>query len=433
MTSLTRSIDDTVDAAVERLRDELTTFLQSLVRIPSLPGREQAAQRFIASKYRDLALDTEIVPSERAALEGHPAFYDDGIPFIDRLNVIGRWKGSGGGRSLILNGHMDVVPPGDPAKWSRDPWNGDVRDGCVHGRGACDMKAGLSAALFAVQALKSLGLAPSGDVILESVIGEESGGIGALTTIVKGYRADACIIMEPTALNVCTVQSGALTFRLTVHGRAAHACLKSHGVSAVDEFAPIVEMLLRLGEERHRDFRHPLFEDPSNIAPISIGTVRSGEWHSMVPDLLVAEGRFGVFPGESIDEARAVLSAALDEIAASSPWLSEYPPELEWFEGQFESGETAPDAAIVETVRRRHEEVTGTRPAIRGVTYGADLRLFTRHAGIPTLLYGPGSIERAHAADELVPIEEVITCTKVLARTILQWCREPASPDESGW
>lgn len=421
---------DAADAAVEELRDQLTAFLQALVRAPSTSGHEQAAQRLIAGKYREMALSTEVIASDRRELEAHPAFCDDGVPFVERLNVIGRWKGTGGGRSLILNGHMDVVPPGDSSKWTDDPWSGELRDGRIFGRGACDMKSGLSAAVFAVQALESIGIVPAGDVLLQSVIGEESGGVGALTTIVHGYRADACIIMEPTELDVCTVQSGALTFRLVVHGRAAHAALKPQGVSAIDEFAPIVAMLQRLNEERHRSLSHPLFEDPSNVAPISVGTVRSGDWHSSVPDLLVAEGRFGVFPGESVDEARAVLTAAIAEQAASSEWLSKHPPLLEWFEGQFESGETAPEAAIVRAVREGHERVTGTLPPIRGVTYGSDLRLFTRHAGIPTVLYGPGSVERAHATDEFVPLEEVLTCTKVLARTILEWCCE--SPRESG-
>jgi acetylornithine deacetylase len=415
-----------IDAAVDGLRDELTTFLQTLVRTPSMPGAEQETQRLLADKYRSLGLATEIVASERSELERHPAFCDDGIPFVDRLNVVARWNGTAGGRSLILNGHVDVVPPGDAAKWSRDPWSGELRDGCVHGRGACDMKAGLTAAVFAVQALRSMGVAPAGDLTLQSVIGEESGGIGSLTTIVRGCRADACIIMEPTSLDICTVQSGALTFRLTVHGRAAHAALKSHGISAIDEFAPIAIAIGRLNHERHRDRKHPLFTDPSNIAPISIGTVRSGDWHSSVPDLLVAEGRFGVFPDESTEEARAALSAAVAEAAASSRWLAENAPVLEWFEGQFESGETASDAPIVGAVQHCHEQLTGHRPALRGVPYGADLRLFTRHAGIPTLLYGPGSVDNAHAADELVRIDEVVTCAKVLARTIVHWGGGPA-------
>lgn len=426
MTSLSDSVDDAIETAVDELRDELTRFLQALVRTPSMPGGEQEAQHLLADKYRALGLATEIVTSERSELEGHPAFCDDGIPFVDRLNVVARWKGTGEGRSLILNGHVDVVPPGDAAKWSLDPWSGEIRNGCVYGRGACDMKAGLTAAAFAVQALRTMGVAPAGDLTLQSVIGEESGGVGSLTTIVRGYRADACIIMEPSELDICTVQSGALTFRLTVHGRAAHAALKSQGTSAIDEFAPIAMAILQLNRDRHRHGSYPLFDDPSNVAPISIGTVRSGDWHSSVPDLLVAEGRFGVFPDESIEDARAVLKAAIGEAAASSKWLVKHPPVLEWFEGQFESGRTASDAPIVSALMHCHEQLTHERPTLRGVPYGADLRLFTRHARIPTLLYGPGSVEHAHAADEHVRIDEVLACAKVLARTILHWSGEPA-------
>ncbi len=426
MTSLSDSVDAVIEETVEALRDDLTLFLQTLVRTPSISGAEQEAQHLLAEKYRSLGLETEIISSERAELERHPAFCDDGFPFVDRLNVVARWPGTGGGRSLILNGHIDVVPPGDIDKWSLDPWGGEIRDGCIYGRGSCDMKAGLAAAAFAIQALRAMDVAPAGDVMLQSVIGEESGGVGSLTTIVRGYRADACIIMEPSTLDICTVQSGALTFRLTVHGRAAHAALKSRGTSAIDEFAPIALAMLRLNEERHRSRSHPLFLDPSNIAPISIGTVRAGDWHSSVPDLLVAEGRFGVFPDESIEDARSAMMAALDEAAAASSWLAEHTPVLEWFEGQFESGETAPDAPIVSALRRGHQRLTGRRPALRGVPYGADLRLFTRHAGIPTVLYGPGDVDFAHAADERVDIDEVVTCAKVLARTILEWCGEPA-------
>ena len=186
-----------VDDAVNALAPELIAFAQSLVRIPSVSGNEQAAQRAIAARYEALGLETDIVPSVREEVESHPAFSDDAIPFVDRLNVIGRWRGRGAGRSLIVNGHMDVVPPGDIAKWTRDPWGGEINGDRLYGRGACDMKSGLASAVFAVNALQSMGVELNGDVLLESVIGEESGGVGSLTTIIKGYRADACIIAEP--------------------------------------------------------------------------------------------------------------------------------------------------------------------------------------------------------------------------------------------
>ncbi|HUQ84310.1 MAG TPA: ArgE/DapE family deacylase [Gemmatimonadaceae bacterium] len=411
-----------VDDAVDALATELAEFARSLVRIPSVSGNEQAAQRAMAAMYESLGLETDVIASSREEIESHPAFSDDAIPFVDRLNVIGSWRGRGGGRSLIVNGHMDVVPPGDLAKWTRDPWGGEIEGDRLYGRGACDMKSGLASAVFAVRALKSIGIELRGDVMLQSVIGEETGGVGSLTTIVRGYRADACIIAEPMDLRIAPVQTGALTFRLTVHGRGAHACMKPHGVSAITESLPIMAALEQLNTDRHRRFRDELFDDPQNIASLSVGTVRAGDWPSTVPDMLVAEGRLGVFPNESTDEARAALVAAVSDVAAASPWLVEHPPVIEWVEGQFEPGATPLDAPILERLACSHEAVVGVPPSIFGVPCGTDLRLFTRHANIPTVLYGPGNVVHAHAADEFVLLSQVVTCTKVLARTMLAWC-----------
>ena len=411
-----------VDEAVDALAPELIEFAQSLVRIPSVSGNEQAAQRAMAANYESLGLEMDVFASSREAIESHPAFCDDGIPFVDRLNVVGRWRGRGEGQSLIVNGHMDVVPPGDLAKWTRDPWSGDIDGDRLYGRGACDMKSGLASAAFAVRALQSVGVKLRGDVILQSVIGEESGGVGTLSTIVRGYRADACIIPEPMALRISPVQTGALTFRLTVHGRSAHACMKPHGVSAVTEFLPIMAALEQLNTDRHRRFKDGLFEDPHNVASLSVGTVRAGDWPSTVPDVLVAEGRLGVFPNESIDEARAAFASAVSDAAAGSSWLVEHPPKIEWVEGQFEPGSTPLDAPIIERLACSHEAVVGVPPSVFGVPCGTDLRLFTRHAGIPTVLYGPGDVLHAHTADEFVSLSEVVTCTKVLARTMMTWC-----------
>jgi len=414
----TARIDDAVDA----LAPELIEFARSLVRIPSVSGNEQAAQRAMAAKYESFGLETEIVPSVREEIESHPAFCDDAIPFVDRLNIIGRWRGTGGGRSLLVNGHMDVVPPGDPAKWTRDPWGGEIEGDHMYGRGACDMKSGLASAAFAVRALQSIGAELRGDVLLESVIGEETGGVGSLTTIVRGYRADACIIVEPMNLRISPVQTGALTFRITVHGKGAHACMKPHGVSAITEFLPIMTALEELNIDRHRRFEDSLFDDPLNVASLMVGTVRAGDWPSTVPDILVAEGRLGVFPGESTDEARRALVATVNAVAAGRAWLSEHPPVVEWVEGQFETGATPLDAPIIERLACSHEAVLGVPPSVFGVPCGTDMRLFTRHAGIPTVLYGPGDILNAHTADEFISLSQVVTCTKVLARTMVTWC-----------
>jgi acetylornithine deacetylase len=418
----------TIAARVDALRNELIVFLQKLVQLPSLPGQEQKAQHFVADKLRSLGLAVDVVSSELDELKHHPAFCDDGVPFLERLNVVGRWRGSGhtpksaAPRSLILNGHMDVVPTGSESLWSESPWSGAIRDGQLYGRGSCDMKAGVTANIFAIQTLQAVGFRPAADVLVESVIGEESGGVGTLTTIVKGFKADAAIITEPTRLHLCPVQSGALTFRVKVSGRAVHACMKPYGVSAIEKFYPVLQSVQELERKRHIEYRNPLYEDPNNIAPVNFGTIRAGEWPSTVPDELVVEGRFGVLPGESIEAARKAMATALSRAAVADAWLKDHPPELEWFEGQFESGQTSQDSPIVQTIADSHAQTFGKPPIVQGVTYGSDLRLFTNHGDTPAILYGPGNIFDAHTVDEHVALEEVVAATKVLAYIVTQWC-----------
>ena len=413
-------ISDTVDA----LAPNLVQFIQSLVQMPSLPGQEHAVQGLIAEELRRLGLEVDIVPSRFEELRHHPAFNDDGFDPDTRVNVVGRWRGTGqtGSRSLILNGHVDVVAPGDPALWSAAPWSGEVRDGKLYGRGACDMKAGVATGLFALATLRRLGFQPAGDILMESVIGEESGGVGTLTTIVKGYTGDACLVLEPTGLDLCPLQSGALTFRLTVPGKAAHAAMRQHGVSAIEKFALLHQTLLRLEANRHAAYHTDLYDDPRYVAPISLGTINGGEWHSTVPERVVAEGRVGVFPGESIAEARQALEMTISRAAQADSWLRDHPPTVEWFEGQFEAGATDPSHPFIQTLSAAHTTVLGRPPRLRGVPYGADLRLFTNHARIPAVLYGAGDVSLAHGVDEYITLADVVTATKVVALIVTEWC-----------
>lgn len=418
-----------ISAAVDELRPALVAFLQELVRIPSLPNREGPVQEQIAAKLAGLGLDVQTLTTRFDELAGHPAFDDDGFSPDSRVNVVGRWPGSGqtsgqarGQGSLLLNGHVDVVAPGDLSFWAEDPWSGVLRDGRIFGRGSCDMKAGLSAAIFAVEALQRFGFRPAHDLLLSSVIGEESGGVGALTTIVKGVQANGVVVLEPTNGAICPVQAGALTFRLTVQGRAAHGAAKIEGVSAIEKFLPIFQAIESLDRQRHLDYTNPIYPQPTNVAPISIGTIRGGEWHSTVPESLVVEGRCGVFPDESTAAVRALLAECVADAAAADPWLAAHPPRLEWFEGQFESCATRLDHPLVTTLATAHRQVHGAEPPVQGVPYGADLRLFVNHAGMPGVLYGPGDVRLAHAANESVAVDDVLDAVKVMAGMIVAWC-----------
>ncbi len=413
--------------AVDELAPELIAFLQQMVRTPSLPDEEGPVQRLVADKLAELGLSVETVPTRFVELKGHPAFSDDGFSPDGRINVVGRWlaesQGAGDGSgSLLLQGHVDVVSPGDERLWTRSPWSGDVIDGKLYGRGSCDMKAGVSAGIFALAALKRLRLQPAHEIMFQSVTGEESGGLGALATIVRGYRANAAIILEPTNRQVCPLQAGALTFRLTVTGKAAHAAMKNDGVSAIDKFMLINQALNELDARRHAAYHNPLYANPCNVAPISIGTIRGGEWHSTVPEAAVAEGRCGVFPGERIEDVRALLERTVADVAAIDPWLQAHPPRVEWFEGQFEAAEIDVDHPLIRLLRANHRAVYGAEPDIRGVPYGADLRLYINHAHMPAILYGPGDVALAHTANEYVPVDEVIAAAKTVAMTVVDWC-----------
>jgi len=198
--------------------------------------------------------------------------------------------------------------------------------------------------------------------------------------------------------------------------------MKSEGVSAIAKFLPLFQAIEELDLRRHCDYTNAIYPNSANVAPISIGTVRGGEWHSTVPEAVVVEGRCGVFPGETPAEVRALLAATIAEAAGTDPWLAEHPPWLEWFEGQFESCATPVDHPLVTDLATAHRQVHGVEPAIEGVPYGADLRLFVNHAGMPGVLYGPGDVRLAHAANESVAVEEVVEAVKTIAGMVVGWC-----------
>ena len=412
-----------IDSTVNNMRDEIISFIQALVQSPSLANDEESVQKIIQSKLESLGLETKKVIVQFESIKNHPAFCDDGFSPDSRVNVIGQWKNGDAGKSLILNGHVDVVPTGPKTLWNESPWSGSVRDNRIYGRGSCDMKAGLASGIFAIQVLQAIGFKPKGNVMVQSVVGEESGGCGTLTNIVKGYSGDAAVILEPTSLKVCPIQSGALTFRLKIPGQATHAAMRWDGISAIEKYNLIHQSIIKLEKERHQSFNVKYYKLSNRVAPINIGTIKGGEWHSTVPESVMVEGRFGVFPGESALDAKNAFENHLKKVANSDVWLKENPPILEWFEGQFESGQTNVNHSIIRALKHAYKNVNNNSAILEGVTYGSDLRLFTNHADIPAVLFGPGDVRLAHSANEYIEIEEVLTCVKIITNLIIKWCR----------
>lgn len=407
---------------VDELAPAATALLQELVRTPSLTGAEEAAQSIVARFMREIGLDVDVWepdPAELAPYAEHVGVFDT---MAGRPNVVGKWTGSGGGKSLILNGHIDTVEPGVRDQWDVDPFSGELRGGRVIGRGSLDMKAGVVANIIAAAALRTIGWEPRGDLIVESVISEEDGGAGALGTILRGYTADACIITEPTALDLVIAQGGSLVFRIHIAGKSAHGAARNEGESAFEHFLPIYEALVALEAERNRTLDHPLYAEIENKIPINVGVIQSGAWPSSVPDWLIAEGRAGLVPGETLEGFKAEFVAAIMDAAERDPWLAEHPPRVEWFSGQFAPAEIPGEHELVAEMVAAHRAVTGQVPAIRGVTYGADMRHYVNIAGIPCLMYGADHVEGAHAPNESVAVADMLTCAKTIAIAALEWC-----------
>lgn len=411
-----------LDQAIDARREDTVRLLQDLVRVSSVTGHEGAVQRVVARAFRAraLALDEwQWTAEEIAPYRDHVG---DQTSFTDRPNVVGVRRGRGGGRSLLLNAHVDTVENGDPATWTHGALSGELVGDLLYGRGSCDMKGGLVTYLAALAALDQFGVELRGDVTVAATVGEEDGGVGALATILRGYRADAALIAEPTRLALVIAQGGSLVFRLTVAGRSAHAAVRDEGVSAFEKFLPFFEELQTFERERNATLRHPLYDALANKVPVNVGVVQAGVWASTVPETLVAEGRIGLLPGEEVEPFRELVAARLTAVANRDPWLREHPPRLEWFGGQFAPAEVAPDAPIARAVAQAHAAVTGQPPPIEGVTYGADMRLFLRLGGMPCVMYGAGDVHHAHRADEHIAIADLLTATKTVARLLLDWC-----------
>ncbi len=401
----------------------LVACLRDLVAIPSVTGSraESVAQHRFAAHLEEAGLVADLWPIDLHALRADPEFPGMEAPRDEAWGLVGRW-GTGEGPTLVLNGHIDVVPPGDPAQWAGgDPFSGRLDAGRVYGRGACDMKGGLACGLHAVRAIRDAGIRLKGSVLLESVVGEEDGGLGTFATLRRGYRGEAAILPEPTDLHIIPACAGALTFRLTIRGRSAHASMRRQGISALEAFWPVWRALERL-EGRRNAAPDPLMARFDPAYPLSLGIVRAGDWPSSVPDQLVAEGRLGVALGEPPEQARDEFEAALRGACDADAWLREHPVEVEWFGGQFASGGIAGDHPLVGLVGQAHRDLHGDDPAVHGAPYGSDLRLVTGLGGVPALHYGPGDVRLAHAPDEHVEVASLVAATRTLVLCILRFC-----------
>ena len=401
--------------------------LAALVRIPSVTGSEEAIQGELAARLVALGAAVERLNPDPVAFErDDPDWPGAEMPRTSLPIVVGRY-GRAGGRRILLVGHVDVVPPGERSTWSHDPWAAEIVGDRLFGRGACDMKGGVTSILEALAALGAGGALENleGELVVAFVPSEEDGGQGMLAAIRAGVTGDMAIITEPTSLDVVVAHAGALTFRLTVPGRAAHASVRRLGVSALDKLAYLARALEADERRRNAAEKDPLMTVLGLPYPTIIGIVRGGDWASTVMDRVVADGRYGVKLGQSWRDAETDLRDAIEEACDGDEFLREHRPTIELVGGKFSSARVPSDHPLPIGLAAAVEAVTGRRPALLGKPYGADMRLLVNEGATPTVIFGPGDVSAAHSADEFVPLGEAVDCARVLAAWVL---RELAAP-----
>lgn len=393
----------------------LVNDVVDLVRVPSVTAtaEESALQDRFAARLTKLGLDVDLWQLDLEQLRADPRYPGVEAPREEGYGLVAT---SGDGvPALILQGHVDVVPTGDLDLWvDREPYSGRIAGDILHGRGACDMKAGVAVNFAVARALVDSGLRFERPWAIHQVVSEEDGGLGAFATMLRGHIGDAAIITEPTSGRVITANAGALTFRLAVTGRAAHGSTRREGVSAYEAFWPI-HLALRELETVRNARPDPLFAGNPLPYGISIGRVTAGDWASSVPDLLVAEGRMGVALDEDPIAARAEFERVVAEAGARDPWLRDHPVSVTWPGGQFGPGRLPDGHPLADEINDAIEAVSGRRREYAAAPYGSDLRLYVGIGGIPSLHYGPGDVRFAHAPREQVSISETIEVARALA------------------
>ena len=413
-------VERRVLAAVDDAR--VVEELRDLVRIPSVDGTpaEADVQAWCAERMAALDLIVDKWPIDLPAVTADPEFPGMEVERDEAWGCVGVLGGDAT-PGLILNGHVDVVPPGELGLWpDGDPFSARVEDGVMWGRGTCDMKGGVAAILGAVAAIVASGIELRKPLTVHTVIGEEDGGAGAFATLQRGHTGEACLIAEPTAGCVIPANAGSLTFRLEVPGLATHGSTRTRGVSAIEKFVVIQSALQALEAERNRD-PHPMLAHLELANPLSVGRIEAGDWASTVPDLLVAEGRYGVRLGESVAAARDAFEAAIGEACAKDDWLREHPVAVSWPGGEFASGLLTDGDPLLPDTLQAATDAGGETPEVKGAPYGSDLRLYAA-AGIPTLQYGPGDVRYAHATDEHVILAEVLHAARAYALLAVRRC-----------
>ncbi|MCA3314797.1 MAG: ArgE/DapE family deacylase [Roseomonas sp.] len=411
-----------IAAAIDTNFDKQVQFLAELVRFPSLRGREAPLQDWFARQMaaRGYAVDRYTL----ADVPPHPKM----APMVEcdpagSVQVVATHRAKNPtGRSLILQGHIDVVPEGPADMWTHPPYAAVIRDGWMYGRGAHDMKSGVACMVYAMDAIRDAGFEPAADVYVETVTEEESTGNGALSTLLRGYRADAALVPEPTGHTITRSQTGTIWFRLRVRGIPVHVAVAQDGSNAIMSAYVLIQALYAHTRKLNEAARaNPWYADIKDPIKFNPGIIRGGDWASSTPAWCEVDCRIGLVPGTTPEEAMAGIEATVRAAAKGDGFLANNPPEIVWTGFQTDPYVLEPGSEAEAVLAAAHASVHGGSLPERRTTAVNDTRYYGLYFDIPGLCYGPKG-EGAHAFDERTSIEDLRKCTLTMATFIANWC-----------
>ena len=386
-----------LEAAVEANWEKQVAWLQTLVRFPSLRGKEGPCQDWIAREFAGRGWSVDRYTLSEVAMDHLPGYspvmdtdYTQAVQVVATVRAPQLPAEGARGRSLILQGHVDVVPEGPAEMWTFPPFDPVIKDGWMNGRGSHDMKQGVAAMVFAMDALRTAGLAPAADVYVQTVTEEECTGNGALSTLARGYRAEGCLIPEPTGGSISRGHVGVMWFRLRVRGVPVHVARAQTGSNAILSAYALIQALQALTAEINVTARsHPWFKEVADPVKFNPGVIRGGDWGSSTPAWCEVDCRLGLLPGTTLAEARQQVLDTVARAAASDPFMANSPPEVIWNGFQADGQIKQPGGEAERVLSGVHEALYGEAPKARLGTGVDDTRFYANYYGIDAICYGP--------------------------------------------
>jgi len=420
-----------VEAVGASFQEQLE-YTKALVRFESVRGAEHAIQDYVFRSYRDYGLAVDRFGMDRSRIEDHPGGSKYSADHSDAPIIVGiHHPQRESGRSLILQAHVDVVPPGPVSMWSQPPFEPNIEGDWMFGRGAADMKAGHAANLFALKALRRLGLQPAATVYLQSVVEEESTGNGALMAHLRGYRADAVLIPEPEDEKLVRANTGVLWFEVRVEGHPVHVREMQSGANAIDAAYRVIAALRAMEASwNKRKAGKEYFEREAHPINLNVGRIEGGDWASSVPAWCTLQCRIAIYPGTSAAEAAGEIERWLNDFARNDTMLANNPPRIT-FNGFFAEGYVLEPGSEAEAVlAESHHAVTGEKLESFVTAGYLDTRVYALYEKIPALCYGPIS-RNIHGFDECVSLRSLERITAAITLFIAQWCGTEACQADS--